>query len=541
MQVIQHDHYRQAALQGQLKEYEIPAERGVIEAHDGLEIVPIVLNVEVYTLFADPVYVEDKAEAAEAIQRIIGGDAEKYEEAMKADNRYVVLAKKLPEDKRDKLDELELKGIGTRASSQRTYPQGSLAAQLLGFVNDEGKGTYGVEQYLNDSLAGKSGQLKAVTDAQGVPLLAAGDNVLRDSVPGKRTLLTIDISMQRRLEDMLKGHLGKVRSNAGSVVIMDPSNGEIKAMANYPTYNPAEFAKVEDASVFTNAAISQPLEVGSIMKSLTVAAGLDSGAISAGQTFHDPARWQIDGATVRNVEEDGGAQQRSVADILRYSLNTGATWVLMQMGGGEINEKGRLRWHDYMTNHYQLGKKTGIEAGYEAEGSIPSPTEGYGLNIQYANTTFGQGMTATPLQMASAFSATINGGTYYKPHLVQKEGDAKPEIVKEGVVGSGVSETMRSFHENSVQNNYRFLKRDGYRIGGKTGTAEVPKPDGGYYEDRYNGTFVGYVGGDKPQYVIMVRVDAPKTSGYAGTAAAAPMFGLAMDMLIQNYGVNKAH
>jgi cell division protein FtsI/penicillin-binding protein 2 len=541
LQVIQHEHYRQAALQGQLKEYEIPAERGIIEAHDGSVVVPIVLNEEVYTLFADPVYVKDTHQTASAIQAIIGGDTSQYESAMHSKSRYVVLAKKLPKDKREKLDNLKIKGIGTRATSQRTYPQGALAAQILGFVNDEGKGTYGVEQFLDDALAGKPGQIKAITDASGVPLLAAGDNVLRDEQPGKRTLLTIDISMQRRLEEMLKNHLEKVRSNSGSVVIMDPNTGEIKAMANYPTYNPAEFQKVEDPSVFTNAAVSSPLEVGSIMKTLTVAAGLDSGAIAANQTYYDPSKWKIDDATVHNVEEDGGPQTRSVADILRFSLNTGATWVLMQMGGGEINQKARTTWHDYLTNHYELGKKTGIEQGYEAEGSIPSPTEGFGLNIQYANTAFGQGMTATPLQMVAAFSATINGGTYYKPHLVQPDPGNAPEIVRQGVVSPQISEIMRGFHENSVQNNYRFLKRDGYRIGGKTGTAEVPKPGGGYYDDRFNGTFVGYVGGDKPQYVIMVRVNEPHIGGYAGTSAAAPLFGQAMDMLIQNYGVNKAH
>lgn len=193
-----------------------------------------------------------------------------------------------------------------------------------------------------------------------------------------------------------------------------------------------------------------------------------------------------------------------------------------------------------MTNNYNFGSKTGIEQGYEAEGFVPSPTEGYGLDIQYANTAFGQGVNVTPLQIAAAYTATINGGKYYRPHLVEPAQPGKKEILKDNVVRPEVSEVLRGMHENSVQNNYRFLKRDNYRIGGKTGTAEVPKPTGGYYDDRYNGTFVGYVGGDTPQYVIMVRVDEPKTSGYAGTAAAAPLFGKTMDMLIQNYAVNQA-
>lgn len=539
LQVIQHDRYRLAAHQGQYKEYLIPSNRGVIEAHDGQNVVPIVLNEEVYTLFADPEYVKDPKSAADAVTRIIGGNTSEYESKMREETRYSVLAKKLPKDKREELDKLNIKGIGTRPTPQRTYPQGSLASQILGFVNDQGEGKYGVEQYLDDQLKGQPGELKAITDAQGVPLISAGDNVLKDPVPGKRTLLTIDLSMQKRAEDTLKSHLEQVRSPSGSLIVLDPATGAVKAMANYPTYNPADFSKVEDPSIFNNAAISEPLEPGSIMKTLTVAAGLNEGVVSANTTYYDPSFYKIGDATVRNVEEDGGAATRSVPDILRYSLNTGATYILMQLGGGKLNEQGRQRWYDYMVNRYQFGKKTGIEQGYEAEGYVPSPTDGYGLDIQYANTSFGQGMSVTPLQMAAAFASTINGGVYYKPHLVEPDKKGHKEVVKSDVVSPEVSSSLRGMHENSVQNNYRFLKRAGYKVGGKTGTAEVAKPGGGYYTDRYNGTFVGYVGGDTPQYVIIARVNEPKVSGYAGTAAAAPLFGKTMDMLIQNYSVNQ--
>jgi cell division protein FtsI/penicillin-binding protein 2 len=539
LQVIMHDHYSVAAHAGQFKEYQIPADRGVIEAHDGGSIVPIVLNEEVYTLFADPKYIKDPKTASESVAKIIGGNASDYESKMRANTRYAILAKKIGKDKHEQIDKLSIKGLGTRATPQRTYPQGALASQILGFVNDEGEGKYGVEQYLDKQLKGTAGELKAITDAQGVPLVSAGDNVLKDPQSGKRTLLTIDLSMQRRVEDALKTHLEQVHSPSGSVIVIDPTSGAIKAMANYPTYNPADFSKVEDPSVFANAAVSSPLEPGSIMKTLTVAAGLNEGVVSPTTTYYDPSKWKIGDATVKNVEEDGGAATRSISDILKFSLNTGATYILMQLGGGQINEQGRVKWHDYMVNHYRFGQKTGIEQGYEAEGYVPSPTDGYGLDIQYANTSFGQGMSATPMQMAAAFTATINGGVYYKPHLVEPDNPNKKEMVKTDTVKPEISSVLRGMHENSVQNNYRFLKRPGYKVGGKTGTAQVPKPGGGYYDDRYNGTFVGFVGGDTPQYVIMVRVNEPHVPGYAGTAAAAPLFGKTMDMLIQNYSVSQ--
>lgn len=540
LQVIRHDYYRSAAFKAQLKQYEISPERGAIVAHDGDQLVPIVLNEEVFTAFADPRYIKDPKSASASLAGIIGGDSGKYEQAMKADTRYSILAKKLPKDKAEQIDKLEIKGLGTRASSQRSYPQGSLASQILGFVSDEGVGKYGVEQFLDDRLKGKPGELKAITDARGVPLLTNRDNILKEPENGKRITLTIDLAMQRRIEDMLKNHLTEVRSASGSIIILDPYSGAVKAMANYPTYNPSEFSKVSDPKVFTNETVSAPMEVGSIMKTLTVAAGLNEGVVSPNTTYADPSFWKIDGAVVRNVEEDGGAATRSISDILRYSLNTGATYILMQLGGGQINEQARVRWHDYMTNRYMFGHKTGIEQGYEAEGFIPSPTEGFGLNIQYANTAFGQGTNITLIQMASAFASTINGGTYYRPHLVEPDNPKQPQIKKQGIIKSELSPVLRDMHENAVQKNYTFLNRTGYRIGGKTGTAEITKPGGGYYDDRYNGTFIGYAGGDKPEYVIMVRINEPKVPGYAGRAAAAPLFGKTVDMLIGNYGIGRA-
>jgi cell division protein FtsI/penicillin-binding protein 2 len=548
LQVIRHDYYQKTALKGQLKEYEIPAERGIIEAHSGKEVVPIVLNETKYTLFADPKFIKDPSAAAAAVQGVIGGNKDDIEKHMRAETRYSVLAKKLSKEQKDRIDNLKLKGVGTRDASYRTYPQGQLAAQLLGFVNDEGEGKYGLEQALDNELKGTPGLLKAITDAQGVPLATNKDNVLTEPQAGKRVLLTVDLGLQQQLEDILRAGLDHAQSKSGGALIIEAKTGAIKAMANYPTFNPAEFFKVEDASVFSNPVVSAPLEVGSTMKPLTAAAALDLGVVSKNTTYYDPSHFTIDGATVRNIEEDGGAGTRSIADILQLSLNTGATWLLMQMGGGQINKQARERWHDYMVNHYHFGKATGIEQGFEADGTIPDPNQGFGLNIQYANTAFGQGMTATPLQMGAALAAIVNGGTYYRPHLIDKLTDssgketaAAPQVIMPGVVKPEVGATIREFMEYTVQKNYLTYgmskPRPEFSVGGKTGTAEVPKPGGGYYDDRFNGTFIGFVGGDEVQYVIVVRVNEPAIGGYAGSKAAAPIFGSLADLLINNYGV----
>lgn len=546
LQVIRHDYYQTAALTTQLKEYEVPASRGVIEAYSNGQIVPIVLNESKYTLFADPVYVSDPKAAADAIARIIGGNAGDYEKQLKTDDtRYVVLAKKLDKDKAEQLDKLEFKGIGTREASYRTYPQGQLASQLLGFVNDEGIGKYGLEESLDEKLKGSPGQLKAITDAQGVPLASNKDNIVTEPQEGDRMLLTIDIGIQQQVEEILKDGLAAAQSKSGSALIIDVNTGAVKAMANFPTYNPAEFYNVEDASVFNNAAVSAPLEVGSIMKPLTVAAALDLGVVNKDTSYYDPGYFQIGDARVTNIEEVGGAAQKSIADIIQQSLNTGATWLLMQMGGGEINQQARERWHEYMTEHYGFGSPTGIEQGYEAGGSIPDPNDGFGLDIQYANAAFGQGMTATPLQMGAAMASVLNGGTYYRPRLVEKivhhdgkETIVAPEAVREDVVSGRVSEDIRSIMEYAFSKNYFFYgmtdSYEAYSIGTKTGTAQVPKPEGGYYDDRFNGTFLGYIGGNTPQYVIVVRVNEPKIAGYAGSRGAGPIFSRIAENLIHN-------
>lgn len=552
LQVIRHDYYEKLASSNQLKQYVIPAERGPIYAMTNNGQAPLVLNEIRFTLYADPKYVTDSAKAAMAVQKVIGGDAVNHAEKMtKQGSRFEILGKLLTREQSKSILDQKLKGIGTQPINYRTYPQGELAAQVLGFVNDDGVGTYGIEQALNEELKGKPGQLKAITDISGVPLAANRDNLIINPIAGKGLLLTLDLGMQAELEQILKQGLKDAGSESGSALILDVKTGAIKAMANLPTFNPSEYYKVEDARAFTNETISSPLEVGSIMKPLTAAAALNEGVVSKDTSYYDPARFTIDGYTVKNVEEDGGPATHNIADILQLSLNTGATWLLMQLGGGEINEKARVTWHDYMVNRYGFGKITGVEQGYELGGSVPDPKKGFGLNIQYANTSFGQGMTATPLQMGAALAAVVNGGTYFKPHLVEAyiedTGNKLPklqEVGRTGVVKPAVSQQMIELMQNVVDKNYnlyRINKPDpAYVIGGKTGTAQVPRPiekGGGYYDDRFNGMFMGFIGGDSPQYVIVVRVNEPKIAGYAGLRAAAPIFGKLTNMLINNSSV----
>lgn len=548
LQVIRYDHYKAAALSDQLKQYEIPATRGLIEAHDGNSVLPIVLNQQLYTLYADPTLVKHPINDAGQIQKIIGGDSGKYADLMKTkDTRYVILGKMLNAGQSKKLLALKIPGVGTQPLDYRTYPQGSLASQLLGFVNNDGVGKYGLEQALNKQLTGTPGQVKAVTDASGVPLAASKDNVQQAPVNGQDVVTTIDLPMQAKMEQILQAEYQKTKAKGLSAIIIDPSSGKIKAMANYPTYDPNNYQNVSDPRLFQNAAVDNPIEPGSSMKILTTAAALDQGVIQPNTNFYDPAHWLVDGFNITDIEEDGGARTQTIGSLLNLSLNTGATWELMQMGGGQINTRARNAWYDYMANHFRLGQATGIEQGYEPYGLIPKPQDnGAGIDLTYANTSFGQGVEVTALQMAAAYSAALNGGTYYQPTLIDQivsaDGHAsqnQPKVLKTGVVSPKVSQELQPLMEYVVQQHlasgFSYMNfSPNYIVGGKTGTAQIAQPGGGYYANKFNGTYGGFVGGDKPQYVIVVYNLEPGVTGYAGSNGGQPVFADLAHMLIDN-------
>src|SRR5579862_1415283 len=215
LQIVRHDYYEQAALSDQLKQYSIAADRGIIEAHQGSGVVPLVLNQKLYTLYADPTLVQNASDGAIKLAAITGGNASNYASLMKTKNtRYVVLARRLSEQQQNQISALKLPGVGLQAQDYRTYPQGDLAAQVLGFVDDSGSGRYGIEQEFNSQLAGTPGMLKAITDVNGVPLAASRDNVQISPKAGDNVELTMDTAMQRQLELILQQGLQKVGAKA---------------------------------------------------------------------------------------------------------------------------------------------------------------------------------------------------------------------------------------------------------------------------------------------------------------------------------------
>lgn len=531
LQIIQHDEYVRQAEAEQIRPLIIPAKRGEIYAFDSGNLVPLVMNQTVYTLFADPVMVADPDEALKVIREVAGGNLRPKTEDLLArkDTRYQILGTKLTRKQAELIKKENLLGIGFQEVAQRIYPEGGLAAQTLGFVNDGGTGQYGVEEALNERLVGHDGLLESVTDVSGVPLTIGDKNVNKPAKNGDNIVLTIDRNVQAYAEKALASGLKKLGAQDGSVIIMDPQNGDIMAMANVPTYNPKDFTKVKDAAAFNNNVINSPYEPGSDIKTFTIATGIDKGVIKPTSTYNNLDYIKVADRTIVNAFK-GETGVITMQHALNYSLNTGMVTVAQRLGdGNRITRGARDAMYNYFHDRFRFGQLTGIELAGEQRGTIISPTEVEGNAVRYSNMTFGQGMDLTMIQVASAFCSLVNGGTYYQPTIiagnVSDSGEfveAEQKRVYPNTIQPDTSKAIHTMIRKARQAFYADYDTPGYDIGGKTGTSQTIR-NGKYIDDETIATYLGYGGNSKPRYVIMVEASG-KGQNLQGNLHALPIF-----------------
>ena len=554
IQIVKHEYYSAKADQMQTTKQTINPQRGQIFVRDADgNLAPLVLNRTVYTLFADPSAVENTEKVKELTNRIAGGQVINGSLDKLANNKlqYVVLAKKISYDQAQEIRKADLKGIGLQIDSERVYPEGALAAQVLGFMNSDGKGQYGVEQYLNDKLSGEPGLLQAVTDVRRIPLTIGTHDVSVPAQNGEDIVLSVDRNIQSQAEELLAEGLKNAKATSGSIIVMDPQNGRVLAMASLPSFDPSNFGEVEDASVFQAKAATNSYEPGSVMKLFTVGASMDTGNISRDSTFPNSGCLQIDDAKICNVERSVDGINATTTDILRYSLNTGAVWALEQMGNGQINLKARQTLYNYLAKNYHLNAPTGIEISGESDSVLYLPDMPNGVRVTYSNMAFGQGMQLTMVQVISAFSAAINGGKYYQPTVILGSTDEngksfkenEPKLLMKNVLKPEISNNLKQMLQQARYSGAGGRAKDnGFFVGGKSGTAQKIDPKTGKYsDDLTTGTYIGF-GADSsetPKYAIMVRVDDAHNGGYSGSAAAQPIFDAVSNFMIQYEGVSK--
>lgn len=544
LQVVMHGKYQDQAANEHTRKYSIPAKRGELFVREAETVKPLVLNQTLKVLYADPRYVGDKTEAARKIAAITGGQAAEYQKRLENGIEYAVLERRLSNDIAAKVKSENLPGFGLRDAEYRTYPEGSLAAQVLGFVNADGIGQYGVEGYLNGELAGTLGQLAAKTDTHGIPI-ATADNIIKPPVHGKSFVLTIDPNIQAMAEQELAEQISKVKAKSGSIVVTD-IDGSVRAMANYPSFDPNSYSSVKDYSVFINQIVTSQFEPGSGIKAFTMAAGLDQGKITPDTTFDDTGSVKVGDRVISNAEGDKPGNNKSMTVVLRDSLNTGMVFVLKMLGGdsNKITGGGKKLLHDYFTKHFGFGTRTGIEQAGEAAGVVPGPSTD---DVTYANLTFGQGMSATMIQMAAAMAAVANGGTLYQPRVV--DGVLRPDGTVESfpakkvnnhVLGPEAIRELNQMLQVVVQRGSGYIAgtmNPGYKIAGKTGTAQISRPDGKGYIDGANiGSFIGFAPADSPRFVVMVRINEPGVKGFAETTTV-PVFGDMCRWLFKYYSI----
>lgn len=536
LQVIQHDHYVSLAQVEQVKKERLPATRGEIYALNSDEPVKLVLNETVYTVFVDPALIIESGEAnkiASTMKAIAGGNVvDNFEKLLvKEESRYQIIAKRVTRTQAEKIKDKELSGVGFQAVSQRVYPEGKLASQVLGFVNADGVGNYGLEGFMNDELAGKDGRLETVTDVSDVPLTVGGRNIREPAEDGKNVVLSLDRNIQSKVEQALVTGVKRSRATDASVVVMDPNTGRVMAMANYPTYNPAEYYKVKDGALFNNGAISAPYEPGSDVKTYTMAAAIDKGVAKASDTYNNRDYIKVEDRTISNASK-GRTGVISFQTALTWSLNTGFVTLAQRLGDGKsITKTARETMYEYFHNRLGLGQMTGIELANEQKGIIISPDEQEGNAVRYSNMSFGQGLDSTLIQVTSGFSAIVNGGNFYKPTVingyVDEDGTYKqnptPKPIRLGVVKPGTSRQIKQM-THVARSSFEGIDKRGYYVGGKTGTSQVVK-NGVYAKDETIATYLGYGGStiDTPEYVIMVSIHGDHRI-LGGSADAMPIF-----------------
>ena len=454
---------------------------------------------------------------------------------------YLVLDDFVPSDKARQLQDLKkqlddqyrtsgdasLAGLNFRAHLQRSYPENTLASNVLGFVNREGHGYYGVEEKYNDLLAGVPVTVWVPEDPN-----RAGE---RPNIPkGTNLILTINREIQAMVEAELQKGIADTGAQSGTIVVMDPHNGEILAMSSTPQMNPNEFWRYseiyQNASEF-NRAVSVQYEPGSVSKILTMAAAIDTGMVAPGTTYLDTGYFEIGGSYIYNWDQGAWGPQDMIG-CLEHSLNVCMARIASLMG--------KDAFYTYM-QRFGIGHKTGIDLAMEADGRLKKPTDSDWYEIDLGTNSFGQGVAVTPIQLMTAATALANGGKMSYPHVLYgMVSNGHQYDTPAQTLGTPISpQTARTVSQMlalGLERGQSVAQVEGYRIAGKTGTAQIPGPNGLYDPSQTNASFIGWGPVDDPKFLVFVWLEKPTSSSWAAFVAS-PVFHDVVEKLVVLMGI----
>ncbi|MFH1366471.1 MAG: penicillin-binding protein 2 [Patescibacteria group bacterium] len=540
IQVIQHPFY-DALAKGQHELYQkLLPERGDIFVRDKAnpdKLFSLATNQQLNFIYAVPKNIKDPAEAADKISKALDLDQQTLETRFsKQEDIFEPIKHGASDEEWEKVEALNIEGIEVSPENGRYYPENQIGSHVLGFVgqraeSEEKMGQYGLEGYFNQELAGQQGFIQTEKDAGG-RWITVGGLKIQEAEDGADLVLTIDHTIQYTACSKLEAEVKKHGADSGSLIIMEPKTGAILAMCGYPDYDPNRYNEVENIEVYKNPAVYSTYEPGSVFKPFTMAAALDQGKVTPQTTYTDAGEEKIGPYTIKNSDGKANGVQ-TMTEVLEKSLNTGAIFAMR-----EIGEK---TFYKYVKD-FGFGEKTNITLDTESSGDI-SNLKTY-KEIYAATASFGQGITATPLQIVSGFAAIANKGKLMKPYIVDeiikpngfKEKTAPQEVRQ--VISPQTATTLGAMLVNVVKNGHgQRAGVDGYFVAGKTGTAQVPKKDGpGYETDFTIGTFCGFAPVDDPKFAMIIKIDRPRDVMWA-ESSAAPLFGELAKFLLQYYEI----
>ncbi len=526
LQVQRHEAYRATAGKQQRRIVELEAPRGTIFDARGRKLA---MSVQVESAFADPAKIGDAAEAADRLSEVLGCDRERLAERLAQDREFVWIARQLDPAIAEAVRQLDLDGVGFLHESKRVYPLRQLAAQLVGFAGIDNTGLEGLERAWDEVVAGEPVQRKVLRDARRGTVVSPAFS-FRDAQPGSDLHLTIDASLQHILERELAASLEEHRAKQATGVILDPWSGAVLAMASLPSFDPNRFAEYSPASR-RNRVITDAFEPGSTFKIVTAAAALGANLIDPADILDcEMGGITLDGTRIGDHHPFGLLTFR---EVIAKSSNVGAIKTALLVGSEGFYRQIRS---------FGFGEATGIDLPGEAPGILRSIDRWQRLDPAYIS--FGQGISVTALQLANAFAAVANGGRLYRPYVVARIGrngaleDLHPRPTSVGrPISAATARTIGRMLEAVVtEGTGRRAAVPGYRVAGKTGTAQKALPGRGYAADRHLVSFVGYAPARAPAVVVLVAIDEPRIGSH-GADVAAPVFARIVSQVLLYLGV----
>jgi cell division protein FtsI (penicillin-binding protein 3) len=522
LQIIQHEEMIKRADKQHQRIVPLTPARGAIMDRNG---TPLAVSVEMDSCYAEPRHIQDIDGTAAVLAPLLSTPKNEIVKKLSSSKHFVWLERRLTPEIAVRVKNMKLRGIGFVKENKRFYPNIEIASHVLGFTGKEPNGLEGIELKYDTTILGNTGFLVTERDNLGRDI-EVKNTVIKNTSPGKNVILTLDKNIQYIAEKELAKAVTESGAKNGMALVMETSSGRILAMANFPSYNPNAYSKYSQAEL-RNRTVADSFEPGSTFKVFLIAAALEEKIVRPTDMFNcENGSYKIADRTIHDTHSYG---RLSVSDVLKYSSNIGAAKIGFKLGDERLFR--------YLKS-FGFGERTGIDLPGESPGNLRNNHRWYGVDL--ANISFGQGVSASALQLASAVSAVANGGNLMKPFIVERILDDSGQEVQKfepqtlhRVISLETSQQVTRMMESVTSNGGTGTNAavEGFRVAGKTGTAQKADPVTHSYGAKRTASFIGFIPSDKPKLTILVVVDEPKTSQYGGVVAAPAFRAIAQNSL----------